>query len=88
MAEIVEHVSKTYTNVHVGSYPMLSDSYKVKITLESEDDVNLTHAYTLLVGNLPKESIVSVEKCSPNSRGSQLRSGKRNNSISQSKSFI
>lgn len=87
VADIVQNVSTQFPQVHVGSYPMLSDSYKVKITLESEEATILTNAYSSLVSELPQESIISVEKCSPNSREAvrELRSWKRNVSISQSK---
>ena len=90
VAEVVENVSKMFTTVQIGSYPRLNDSYKVKLMLECENAEHLNGAYTSLIRNLPKESIVSVKKCSPNSREApcQLWQGKRNVSISESKLFV
>ena len=64
----IEKVDNAFPNVSIGSYPMLNDIYKVKLTLESENQESLNDAFDLLMKELPSQIIVSVKKCEPNSR--------------------
>uniref|UniRef100_A0A7M5XGI3 FAD synthase n=2 Tax=Clytia hemisphaerica TaxID=252671 RepID=A0A7M5XGI3_9CNID len=64
----IKKVDDAFPDVSIGSYPMLNDIYKVKLTLESENQESLNSAFDLLMKELPSQIIVSVKKCEPNSR--------------------
>lgn len=68
IASCIEKLSEKFTDVHVGSYPMLNDVYKVKVTLEAEVQEQLDLAYDALIKDLPSDIIVSIKKCLPNNR--------------------
>lgn len=64
----LEELDSNFTDVSIGSYPMLNDIYKVKLTLESENSNSLKNAFDSLMKMLPSQVIISVKKCEPNSR--------------------
>ena len=64
----LEEVDSKFPDVNLGSYPMLNDIYKVKLTLESENQNSLNNAFDMLMKLLPSQMIISVKKCEPNSR--------------------
>jgi len=68
IAANLENVDNAFPDVSIGSYPMLNDIYKVKLTLESENQDSLEAAFNALLESLPSQIIVSVKKCKPNSR--------------------
>lgn len=68
IASYIAHVDQNHPAVAIGSYPVLSDVYKVKLTLESQCNESLELAFNELMKFLPKEIIVSIKKCLPNSR--------------------
>ena len=64
----LEEIDIKFLDVNIGSYPMLNDIYKVKLTLESENQNSLNNAFDMLMKMLPSQMIISVKKCEPNSR--------------------
>jgi FAD synthetase len=61
IAPILNEIVKTYTNVKIGSYPIMDNTeYTVKITLESVDKLCLNNAVEHILLKIPKEKLVSV----------------------------
>ena len=70
IADALTNVDSNFKEyLHLGSYPCVDEkSYKVKVTLESEEVAKVEAAYNLLIKELPNGSILRVKKFSPNSR--------------------
>lgn len=74
VSDTIEEVNDKFKEqVHIGSYPLLNDPYKVKVTFESEKESTLDECYRLLVEKLPADTVISVKKCRPNSRDGRFQ---------------
>lgn len=63
ITNILNKVDAKFTKVQLGSYPIFYNSYyKVKLTLQSEKEVDLDAAQEFLMENLPTDSLVSYDK--------------------------
>ncbi|MBE0425854.1 MAG: competence/damage-inducible protein A [Nitrospirae bacterium] len=61
IAPVLNEIVKTYTNVKIGSYPVMDNTeYTVKITLESQDELCLNTAVENLLLKIAKEKLVRV----------------------------
>lgn len=63
VAPILNEVVKRYTNVKIGSYPVVDNrEYSLMITLESLDNESLTGAFKNLLEKIMNEKLVKVEE--------------------------
>jgi FAD synthetase len=63
VAPILNEIVKQYTNVKIGSYPVMDNrDYSVMVTLESLDNVSLKSAFENLLGSLSSDSLIRVEE--------------------------
>ena len=62
VAPILNEVVKRYTNVKIGSYPIMENrDYSLMVTLESLDNISLNSAFENLLNSLTRESLIRVE---------------------------